>query len=295
MGRMIDDLKNLRGMLRSRIGQVRAKINGNGFVGHLDYPEIVKDYSEYVALQKGKYCSHEVDYPHWELGQRRYLDKAFGSVPRDAKIIDIACGDGVGLRHFRELGFTDIAGVEFNAAKAKKAAEAGYYVYQHDMHDLGDIPDCSYDIVYSSHTLEHAYNPKAVIREFRRILRSPGSLFVVLPYPDRTNRNDEAHGGKFELGTHILDNGKALVQVFVDQGFLLAKKSFDYYREDEIWLVFRKREQGVKRQQATERSVNRRYVDGMPPSSKCSASPPERVHGSTGFNPPPIGHSLTSQ
>lgn len=49
--------------------------------------------------------------------------------------------------------------------------------------DIEDLPftDCTYDLVYASHVLEHIKNDMAAIREIRRVLKPAG--FAVLPVP----------------------------------------------------------------------------------------------------------------
>lgn len=44
----------------------------------------------------------------------------------------------------------------------------------------------SYDAVISSHTLEHAANPLATLREWMRVLKDGGSLVMVVPHKDGT-------------------------------------------------------------------------------------------------------------
>jgi ubiquinone/menaquinone biosynthesis C-methylase UbiE len=88
--------------------------------------------------------------------------------------------------------------------------------------------------------LEHAYNPSAVVNEFYRILKKGGLLKIVLPYPDTIRDNEEAHGGKYELGTYIEDKGETVTKFFNKYGFILVQKKFDDFREPEIWLTFKK-------------------------------------------------------
>jgi SAM-dependent methyltransferase len=52
--------------------------------------------------------------------------------------------------------------------------------------DLHDIPEDSYDIVLSSHCLEHIANPLRALREWRRVCRPGGNLLVVVPHRDAT-------------------------------------------------------------------------------------------------------------
>ncbi len=52
--------------------------------------------------------------------------------------------------------------------------------------DLHDIPDDSYDVVISSHCLEHIANPLRALREWRRVCRPGGYLCLIVPHLDGT-------------------------------------------------------------------------------------------------------------
>lgn len=51
---------------------------------------------------------------------------------------------------------------------------------------LTGIPDCAYDVVLSSHCLEHVANPLGALREWHRVVRPGGYLLIVLPNPAHT-------------------------------------------------------------------------------------------------------------
>jgi SAM-dependent methyltransferase len=57
-----------------------------------------------------------------------------------------------------------------------------------DGDDLPRIPDASYDVVLSSHALEHMANPIKALKEWQRVLRPGGTLVLVLP--DRAHTFD---------------------------------------------------------------------------------------------------------
>jgi len=197
-------------------------------------------YKDYVKKQKGGGCSLESDNLLWRNGQIRFIKKMFGKLDRDKILLDIACGDGVGLRQFKKMSFKNVIGVEFNEVKAKLAKKIGYEVLKCDMHDLRKLDDKTFDVIYSSHTLEHAYDIGKVLKEFRRILKSDGLLVVVLPYPDMHDFNREIHVAKHMIGLDKDNDGKSVVKFFENNGFLLKKKTYDYYREPEIWLEMTK-------------------------------------------------------
>jgi SAM-dependent methyltransferase len=46
---------------------------------------------------------------------------------------------------------------------------------------LVDVPDSTYDVLLSSHNLEHFANPIKALKEWQRVLRSNGALILVLP------------------------------------------------------------------------------------------------------------------
>jgi len=202
--------------------------------------DLIRDYSEYLRLQRDVHRSHESEVERWAEGQRRFVRDALSELPRDARILDCACGDGVGLAAARDLGFLRLIGVDLAPAKAARARALGFQVEERDMHDLAVFTDGSFDAIVSSHTLEHAYAPARVLSELRRVLAARGLLFVVLPYPDTSPRNELAHPGKYELGTDRRDGGASVTRFFEERGFQTLSRRLDTWREPEIWLSLEK-------------------------------------------------------
>lgn len=52
--------------------------------------------------------------------------------------------------------------------------------------ELSGISDDAYDLILSSHCLEHVANPLRALHEWRRVTRPGGHLVLVLPNPERT-------------------------------------------------------------------------------------------------------------
>jgi SAM-dependent methyltransferase len=201
------------------------------------YPNHLLSYKKYQSLQKETFYSLESKNKLWVKGQVRFIKKYFIKIPKTASILDIACGDGSGLKQFKKLGFKNVVGVEFNHPKAIRAKMVGYKIFEDDMHDLKSLNTNSFDCIYSSHTLEHAYNLKKAVKELVRILKRDGKLFVILPYPDRKLYTIKAHPAKIELGLDIQDKGKAVEKFFKENGFKVEEKTFDTYRDPEMWLT----------------------------------------------------------
>jgi len=188
----------------------------------------------YEETQFVKYKSYESQISRWYEGQRRFIKEWMLDIPKDFRILDIACGEGVGLKYFREFEYSSLYGVEFEKEKAELASKYGYPIYSIDMHDLKEFNDSFFDVVYSSHTLEHSYDPHKAVTEIRRILKPSGQFIVVLPFPD--NGPGDAHCGKFKLGTDLNDGGVIVKEFFHRHGFTIADSKMDNYREPEIWL-----------------------------------------------------------
>mmetsp|Transcript_23297 Transcript_23297/g.55448 ORF Transcript_23297/g.55448 Transcript_23297/m.55448 type:complete len:370 (-) Transcript_23297:40-1149(-) len=205
------------------------------------FSTLVPVYADYKELQLGQYSTFESENAHWMRGQQRFLAEVFASFPTTWSVLDIACGDGVGLRVLRDMGFTAVVGVEFNPAKVALARQVGFEVLEADLHAV-PLPAASFDAVYSSHTLEHAFWPDKAVRELHRLLQCNATLIVVVPYPELYGSlNDGAHGAKYELGLHVQDNAATLVSFFTSRGFEEQSRTFDAFREPEVWLVLRKR------------------------------------------------------
>jgi SAM-dependent methyltransferase len=58
--------------------------------------------------------------------ERKKVARILAPVPREARVLEIGCGFGRKLALLRDLGFTDLRGVERNPAVAAAARTAGF-------------------------------------------------------------------------------------------------------------------------------------------------------------------------
>jgi SAM-dependent methyltransferase len=104
-------------------------------------------------------------------------------LPREARVLDVACGTGEALTILHEEGFTNLAGSDITADPSLKAkpwlsvdeADACTLPYESD----------SFDAVLSMHSLHHlggAVRLGRALDEWMRVLRIGGRLMIVDHY-----------------------------------------------------------------------------------------------------------------
>lgn len=174
----------------------------------------------------------------YRQGQRRAIDLlGFPEMDKSLSILDVGCGIGTGMLHFRELGFDIVIGIEKDECRAKMARRRGLDVLNEDVSRYYSL--LPFDVLWSSHSFEHFENPEHILHLINGVVSDNALLFFILPYPDLNP--SELHVASKEIGLNIDDDGKTLIQWFEDRGLELLYSKRDDFREPEIWLKFRKK------------------------------------------------------
>jgi SAM-dependent methyltransferase len=134
------------------------------------------------------------DYQQWEYKEIQRIFEDFGSHwdLRGKLVLDIGCGLGGKLPFYVEQGATGVVGIDLRPQSALAAHRFGATQNRtpnncskiHTATANGStLPfhDNSFDVVVSINVLEHVMDPRAVLRECRRVLRSQGQLFLFFP------------------------------------------------------------------------------------------------------------------
>lgn len=213
-------------------GENWREILNNGFWD--DFPVLRKEERPYDAWIETQVGIHGfIEKPeHYEISERRAIDHLFRNVHAGAAILDVGCGTGNGIRHLNSLGYENVTGIELSQPKAYFAGalqgDAGRFAFPRH-----------YDVIYSSHSFEHAFEPEKTLGNLKRYMPRGAMLIVILPYPDTGDSG--AHCASEELGLRIEDGGETVTRWFTDRGFELIDRQLDSYREPEIWLRLRRR------------------------------------------------------
>lgn len=132
------------------------------------------EFSSYKKLQEeGSGWSYDSKWgDQMEAAILNYLSE----VPKNSRILDVGCGEGRGLKALRDLGFTNLVGIDISTPKVKKAQSDGLEVYEVDFHDMSGFGDLEFDYLFCSHAIEHSLDPSKVLKEAKRI--SKNCLFI---------------------------------------------------------------------------------------------------------------------
>lgn len=169
-----------------------------------------------VTYEEGYHTSrhpHHVNKNYYEARAKIALRKFFNQIDKESLILDYGCGLGQNMSLLANATGYDISefGVNFCRNLGLNATN-----------NLEDIPDSSFDYVFSSHVLEHHPHPKTMIEEMKSKLKPGGELLLVIPF--------ERHGkGKFELdlNQHLyMWNFQNINNLLISSGFKIKENKY---------------------------------------------------------------------
>lgn len=150
---------------------------------------------------------------YYEARAQIAVDKFFSGVDKNARILDFGCGLGQNIFYMPNAVGYDISkfGIEFCRKKGINATT-----------QLEDIPDESFDVVFSAHVLEHHPHPMTMLEEMYRKLKKGEKLILVIPH--------ERHGKaqfKYDLNQHLYTwNFQAINNLLLTVGFQIEENRY---------------------------------------------------------------------
>lgn len=168
----------------------------------------------------------------YRVGQRRAIDWFFSVPETNARILDVGCGIGTGMKHLISKGYTDISGIDNDPDRVCFCKRRGLDVV------CGDAAIYNYkrvyNIVWLSHSLEHFIYPDVLIYNLLQSTEKACRFYIIVPYPDRNPA--ELHKGSKELRLHIDDAGEMFCKWLTEHKLEVYKMKFDKFRESELWV-----------------------------------------------------------
>jgi 2-polyprenyl-3-methyl-5-hydroxy-6-metoxy-1,4-benzoquinol methylase len=121
------------------------------------------------------------------------------------RVLDVGCGGGYFLRIARELGAVT-QGVEPSDAGSTQTRQQGLAVFKGMLTDYIASDTCTqnFDIITSSHVVEHVPNPVETLREMKSILATSGYIWIAVPnaqcyFSRELGRNWHSHDLPYHL------------------------------------------------------------------------------------------------
>jgi SAM-dependent methyltransferase len=105
-------------------------------------------------------------------------DISFHARKGSGRLLDIGCNEGRGLELYKRNGWAP-EGLELNSNAAAVARARGFSVHETLIEDFR--PAAPYDVAVLSNVLEHALDPRDMLRHVKRILVPGGQVWISLP------------------------------------------------------------------------------------------------------------------
>ena len=114
-----------------------------------------------------------------------------GKIRAGQRVLDVGCGQGLALEHFKALGL-DPVGITLGE-DAKICRAKGFTIHEMDQNFM-TFADHEFDLLWCRHVLEHSVAPLFTLSEYRRVLKPGGLLYLELPAPDTSQSLQRAAG-----------------------------------------------------------------------------------------------------
>ena len=190
--------------LKLFLGQLRNELTEFGHRARLWHLALAHDarYRAYLRVQLERTLSKRNRDPG--LRARLLIDRLFelGAPAQDVAVLCIGPRNIFEIEYFRSKGLSNVVGIDLFRESPD--------ILVMDMHQM-TFPDDHFDVIYSSHSLEHAYDVQKAVGEIIRVAR-PGAL-VAIEVPVRYETWDPT------IGTDLVDVGnlQGLLALFEPQ------------------------------------------------------------------------------
>ena len=148
-------------------------------------------------------------------------DISFHARKGAGRLLDIGCNEGRGLRLYRQNGY-EAEGLELNSHAAATARAGGFAVHEKLVEEFEPVQ--RYDVCVLSNVLEHAPDPRAMLRHVARILVPGGQVWISLP--NASSALAKMFGAawvNWHVPFHIVHFSQArLEKLLAEEGFALA-------------------------------------------------------------------------
>ena len=162
--------------------------------------------------------------------EQRRLTRLLRPVDLQTPVLDVGCGYGRNLLLMRQLGYTNLSGVEINPDLASEVRDKGFKCYSpeeiqgHENH---------FGMLLLSHIVEHFEHVdlKKFLESYLRYLRKDGTIVIVTPLFHDAFYNDFDHVKPYlPLGIKMVF-GEEAAQVQFQSSTILRLEEIDFFKD----------------------------------------------------------------
>lgn len=119
----------------------------------------------------------------YKANQELYFSQILPYLNKDTKLADIGCANGYFLRFLREKGYSNLWGIDPSESSIRKLREAQINGVVGSAYDRGILEGKkgTFDIVTVCGVLEHLLFPELAVQNIKRLLKSDGILYILVP------------------------------------------------------------------------------------------------------------------
>ncbi|MFG2441184.1 class I SAM-dependent methyltransferase [Streptomyces sp. NPDC048508] len=168
------------------------------------------------------------------FAERYTLEKVVGSL-NGQSLLDLACGHGEYTRFFRDLGASELVGVDISEKLLSVAKQIELTSDKSDeitpitylLHNAAEMPKIgNFDVVAATHLLHYAEN----IDELNKMclgmsnnIKSGGKLYVLGANPEYNPRGPvlDKYGYRMHIPPHVKDGQEIFLEVKLDEPILI--------------------------------------------------------------------------
>lgn len=132
----------------------------------------------------GEYAAGSAKNEQSDLG-RAFLREQISMLDRSFRLLDVGCGNGLDLRAYKKMGFTDLYGADPSEKFLHEAAlNCGKSIHLSEgaFEQLPFVDDL-FDAVVSRHSLHYAHDLDRATSEVARVLKPGGKFLFVMSHP----------------------------------------------------------------------------------------------------------------
>lgn len=126
----------------------------------------------------------EVEENHWWFVVRRSLVRSVVkelNLPVGAPILDVGTSTGTNLRLLKEMGFTNVIGLDRSPEAIRWCNDKGLGLVREGDVCLMPFSDQTFDLVLATDILEHVDDDQKALSELQRVLKKTGHIVITVP------------------------------------------------------------------------------------------------------------------